>query len=530
MDPFNFADALVGVLSQRLARKLCLKCKRSHPCSDLEISELLDEYCAGTDLDRTALLDQWRKDFAIDGVLVLYEAVGCEACRGGYKGRVGVYELLSGTAEVKQLVRSRGTVPQVVAAARAGGMRLLRQDAIEQTLRGILDRTSARSCQASGYPAYRRRAAASGVERAGAGNFNLSPLDGYNPLGSPAPLARNFSFRPADLWLDTHLSTTVKDAMTEDDRFLGMHRDISRRDFVNGVAVAAAGLVVGGLGPPGSLQARAADATDGSLDPYPPRRMGMRGSHPGSFESAHALRDEKALDLAGARETGETYDLIVVGGGLSGLSAAHYFRKSVGAAARVLVLDNHDDFGGHAKRNELSIDGRTVAINGGTLEIESPGRYNKYALELLADIGVDLARYTRANADNRKLYESLGMRSGYFFEKETFGTDRLVAAPPHRSGDAERRVFTPEYLQYMPITERAKKDLLRLQDPAQPDYYLAGLTSAQKKERLAKISYKDFLLDVAKADPQAYGFIWRLDGAYSVSARTPPGPVRLANG
>ncbi len=145
MDPFNFADALVGVLSQRLARKLCLKCKRSHPCSDLEISELLDEYCAGTDLDRTALLDQWRKDFAIDGVLVLYEAVGCEACRGGYKGRVGVYELLSGTAEVKQLVRSRGTVPQVVAAARAGGMRLLRQDAIEQTLRGILDRTSARS-------------------------------------------------------------------------------------------------------------------------------------------------------------------------------------------------------------------------------------------------------------------------------------------------------------------------------------------------------------------------------------------------
>jgi type II secretory ATPase GspE/PulE/Tfp pilus assembly ATPase PilB-like protein len=76
---------------------------------------------------------------------MLYEATGCEACREGYKGRVGVYELLSGTAEVKQLVRSHATVPQIVAAARAGGMRLLRQDAIEQTLRGILDRTSARS-------------------------------------------------------------------------------------------------------------------------------------------------------------------------------------------------------------------------------------------------------------------------------------------------------------------------------------------------------------------------------------------------
>jgi type II secretory ATPase GspE/PulE/Tfp pilus assembly ATPase PilB-like protein len=145
MDPFNFGDALIGILSQRLARKLCLKCKRSHPCSESEMSELLDEYCAETDLDKTSVLAQWRRDFASDGVLMLYEATGCEACREGYKGRVGVYELLSGTAEVKQLVRSHATVPQIVAAARAGGMRLLRQDAIEQTLRGILDRTSARS-------------------------------------------------------------------------------------------------------------------------------------------------------------------------------------------------------------------------------------------------------------------------------------------------------------------------------------------------------------------------------------------------
>jgi type II secretory ATPase GspE/PulE/Tfp pilus assembly ATPase PilB-like protein len=132
-------------LSQRLARKLCLKCKRSHPCSESEIFELLDEYCAETDLDRASVLAQWRKDYAVDGALVLYEAVGCDACRDGYKGRVGVHELLSATSEVKQLMRSRATVPQIVIAARAGGMRLLRQDAIEQTLRGILDRASARS-------------------------------------------------------------------------------------------------------------------------------------------------------------------------------------------------------------------------------------------------------------------------------------------------------------------------------------------------------------------------------------------------
>lgn len=145
MDPFNFADALIGILSQRLARRLCPKCKRSHPCSESEISELLDEYCAETDLDRVSVLALWRKEFAVDGVLVLYEAVGCDACRDGYKGRVGVYELLSATPEVKQLMRSRATVPQIVVAARAAGMRLLRQDAIERTLRGILDRASART-------------------------------------------------------------------------------------------------------------------------------------------------------------------------------------------------------------------------------------------------------------------------------------------------------------------------------------------------------------------------------------------------
>jgi len=145
MDPFNFADALIGILSQRLARQLCPKCKRPHPCSELEIVDLLDEYCAETDLDRAAVLAQWRQDFVVDGVLVLYEAVGCDACRDGYKGRIGVYELLSATPEVKQLMRSRATVPQIVVAARAGGMRLLRQDAIERTLRGILDRASART-------------------------------------------------------------------------------------------------------------------------------------------------------------------------------------------------------------------------------------------------------------------------------------------------------------------------------------------------------------------------------------------------
>ena len=105
---------------------------------------------------------------------------------------------------------------------------------------------------------------------------------------------------------------------------------------------------------------------------YPPLLTGMRGSHPGSFEAAHALRDGAKHD-AGI-ETGETYDLIVVGGGISGLAAAHFFRAQTVNAGRILILDNHDDFGGHAKRNEFSLSGRMELLNGGTLSIESPGR------------------------------------------------------------------------------------------------------------------------------------------------------------
>ena len=125
------------------------------------------------------------------------------------------------------------------------------------------------------------------------------------------------------------------------DRDLGMHRNITRRDFVNGVGVAVGGMLI----PPGWLSA--GEGTSQAQEYYPPALTGMRGSHPGSFEVAHALRDGNTFpDVA---DTGESYDMVVVGGGLSGLSAAYFFLTSAGRGARVLVLDNHDDFGGHAE-------------------------------------------------------------------------------------------------------------------------------------------------------------------------------------
>jgi len=287
-----------------------------------------------------------------------------------------------------------------------------------------------------------------------------------------------------------------------------MDCDISRRDFLNGVAMVAGSLALPETAlSAGNAGAAATGAVPGEDHPYPPMRTGMRGSQPGSFTAAHALRDRRSVDLSHAEHTGETYDLVIVGAGLSGLAAARFFHKSVGPGARVLILDNHDDVGGHARRNEFHYQGRTLALNGGTFDIESPSRYNQWARQVLDDIGVDLPRYLAANEASAGLYASLGLRSGYFFERETFGADRLAVAPAG-SGQS-RQLFTQDYLRHMPISERAKRDLLRLQDPGQPDY-LADLGQTQKIERLARISYKDYLLEVAKVDSQAYWFYMAL--------------------
>jgi spermidine dehydrogenase len=154
-------------------------------------------------------------------------------------------------------------------------------------------------------------------------------------------------------WLPPPTSNrTSEDAVNDwKDRELGMDRGITRRDFLNGVALAVGAAIL-----PSDLSAATVipPGAEKSPDYYPPALTGLRGSHPGSFDAAHSLRDGTFWGRAGSpSSTGEKYDLVVVGGGISGLSAAHFFRRAAGPKARVLVLDNHDDFGGHAKRNEF---------------------------------------------------------------------------------------------------------------------------------------------------------------------------------
>lgn len=272
---------------------------------------------------------------------------------------------------------------------------------------------------------------------------------------------------------------------------------VTRRDFINGVPAA---LLSAAALPGMALGADSGPLDSGSLDSGgfvpPPRRTGMRGSHPGAFEAAHALRDgalgDGILKPGAVTESGEIYDLVVVGGGLSGLAAAHFFHRYAGAGKSVLVIDNHDDFGGHAKRNEFVVGGRLLALNGGTLEIESPGRYNEWAKRVLADIGVDLSKYLRDNRADSGLYKRRGMGPAVFFDREGWSADRLV----RRVG----RGFGTAFAAAAPLSAKARADFSRLVAPVQPDY-LSGMSVAEKKKRLSLMSYERYLLEVAKVDP-----------------------------
>ena len=278
------------------------------------------------------------------------------------------------------------------------------------------------------------------------------------------------------------------------DRELGMHRRITRRDFLNGVAVTAGAAMM-------PWQLFAEEATpEKAANYYPPALTGMRGSHPGSFDVAHSLRDGTFWDAAGKPvDTGETYDLIVVGGGISGLSAAHFFRKAAGEKARVLILDNHDDFGGHAKRNEFRVNNAFRLGYGGTFSIESPAPYSAVAKGVIEELGIDVPAYSKYA--NNTLYRSLGLHPKIFFDKETFGADKLVINPNPRGGnesaDAEAEVpgLLKEFQKDAPIAEQAKSDLERLYHETK-DYY-PGLSSDEKKAKLARISYARFLREVA---------------------------------
>ena len=306
------------------------------------------------------------------------------------------------------------------------------------------------------------------------------------------------------------------------ERQLGMDRSIPRRDFLNGAAMA-----IGAAMTPKSLQtsASAGDEPQNLTGYSPPLSTGLRGSHPGSFEIAHSLRDGTFWKTASTpTQLAEKYDLIVVGGGISGLAAAHFYRERAGKGAKILVLENHDDFGGHAKRNEFHLGGKLQLLNGGTLLIDSPTPYSAEAAGLMKELGIDPVALDKKCTDH-KLYRSLGLGTGIFFDKDTFGDDRLVAgaaiSEEEAAPDESDLSRIEQFLSRTPLSENVRRDILRV-ETGKVDY-LPGLNSAEKKDRLSRISYKDFLLSVAKVDPGVIAYYQtRTNGEWGVGIDAEP--------
>ena len=286
--------------------------------------------------------------------------------------------------------------------------------------------------------------------------------------------------------------------MDFNDRDLGMRRRIRRRDFLNGIAISTGALLSGG----GLWCAESSDPEKTS-GYYPPTLTGMRGDPGEIYRTPHSVRDGSFWQHAGTpSDTGEEYDLVIVGGGISGLAAAYFYRKTAGPNARILILDNHDDFGGHAKRNEFHQTGRMLLSFGGTFAIESPAPYSAVAKGLISELGIDVASFPRDI--DQKVYSSLGLQSAIFFDKENFGSDRLVTSPvadgyeeQFPASDSEARWI--RFFGKAPIADQAKRDLRRLYE--QKRDYLPGLASDQKKIRMARISYANFLVECASVHP-----------------------------
>ncbi|MDO9712073.1 NAD(P)-binding protein [Paracraurococcus lichenis] len=272
------------------------------------------------------------------------------------------------------------------------------------------------------------------------------------------------------------------------DRVLGMDRPIPRRDLLQG----AAGF---------TLTAGAARAEA----PYPPLLQGLRGSQPGSFEAAHARA--AGAPVPAPQDDPERWDLVVIGAGISGLAAAVFWREAR-PGARVLILDAHDDVGGHARRNEYRHGRRTLLMNGGTMLIDSPRPYSAVADGLLRRLGVDPVRLSKRHADPG-FWQRQGLGRGVFLDRESFGADCLLRG-------VGRRPWA-DLLRGSPLPARAQADIARLFE-AEIDY-LPGKTSAEKKALLVRTSYRDYLARIARIDPAALPFFQTMShGEWGVGA------------
>ena len=269
---------------------------------------------------------------------------------------------------------------------------------------------------------------------------------------------------------------------------------ITRRDFINGALVTAGSSML-------SLEANG-QAAMAALDPsyYPPARTGLRGSHPGSNDYAHARVWAGRSDWGPTSKLSETYDLIVVGGGISGLAAAYFYQQKHGSDKKILILDNHDDFGGHAKRNEHTIDGNTRIAYGGSQTIVEPKHAHEVVLDLMEDIGVDLKRFETAY--DMGFFKRHDLGGVTYFNEEKFGEDKVVQHPfcnypNYVEGLQGTKLSNEEAAQQAPLSDKGKKQLLRVLNGG---LHSLQVPEGELRDYISKHSYYDYLKNTFGVD------------------------------
>lgn len=286
-------------------------------------------------------------------------------------------------------------------------------------------------------------------------------------------------------------------------------KDITRREFISGIAVT--GVMAGLMSSTSSLA-----ASDGQVFSarsnfiYPPLRTGMRGSHKGSFEVAHTLAIAGERPASPDNYTDTDYDLVIVGGGISGLSAGWLARKKLGPHASILILDNHDDFGGHAKRNEFEVSGKKLVGYGGSQSIDSPASYSDEAKAIMRGIGIDTKKFYQYF--DRSFYKNHGMAQGIHFSKGQYGKDHLSLLTTSGGllwqGEVEK-VALSATIDGWPVSAESRAALKRLLIDRFDwcEAWMPRASKAEKIEALKTISYKDALMQHAGLNEEAYSII-----------------------
>jgi len=278
-------------------------------------------------------------------------------------------------------------------------------------------------------------------------------------------------------------------------------KNITRREFIAGVSVM--GLA---SGMPNVIGKPLFRSTSEFI--YPPLRDGMRGSHKGSFEVAHDLAWNSIRPDDPKTYTDTDYDLVIMGAGISGLTSAWLARKKLGPNARILILDNHDDFGGHAKRNEFDVDGKRMIGYGGSQSIASPGKYSHEAHDILKSLGIITKKFYQYFDNN--FYEQHGMGEAIHFSKKDYGKNHLAKPKTKRFliwETPDEKEIIASAIKEWPLSDESKASLHKLLIDRE-DWCERAMPNAsvnEKRKVLKQTSYKEALIKFAGLTEEAYG-------------------------